>query len=332
MSASRFWCLLVTLLALSILSPLHAATLNVPAQYPTIQAGIDAAHPGDTVLVDDGTYTGPGNVDLDFGGKDITVESVNGAASTIIDCQGSESSPHRAFYLHSGETASAKISGFTIENGYAPIDSYGDSAGGGIDVDPTAAATITGCTVVSCKAAVTTPAGSEPTGGADGGGIEAAGSNSVITDCTVTGNTVTSNTTNFGGGIDAGSSVTIRGCTITGNTAVVAAGIYAGAHATITRCTVSDNTAQGDTDIVGPGGIYTDVDSIITHCAISGNSAVPDNSSPPGDIIVGGLYFNGGVVIDCVISGNTSLANTNYTYQGAGGLYLGVYGTSVPAA
>jgi hypothetical protein len=33
------------------------ATLLVPADYPTIQAGVDAAGPGDTVLVSPGTYT-----------------------------------------------------------------------------------------------------------------------------------------------------------------------------------------------------------------------------------------------------------------------------------
>ncbi|MEE3193985.1 MAG: hypothetical protein VX289_05625, partial [Candidatus Poribacteria bacterium] len=51
---------------------LHAATVSVPEEQPTIQAGIEATVDGDTVLVSSGTYTGTGNVNLDFKGKAIT--------------------------------------------------------------------------------------------------------------------------------------------------------------------------------------------------------------------------------------------------------------------
>ena len=43
-------------------APVGADTLHVPGDHPTIQAAMDAAQAGDTVLVADGVYTGPGIV------------------------------------------------------------------------------------------------------------------------------------------------------------------------------------------------------------------------------------------------------------------------------
>ena len=42
---------------------------------------------GDTVLVSAGTHRGPGNRDLNFSGKAITVISVDGSSDTVIDCE-----------------------------------------------------------------------------------------------------------------------------------------------------------------------------------------------------------------------------------------------------
>ncbi len=43
--------------------------------FTTIQEGLDAAVDYDVVLVRPGTYTGDGNRDLDFGGKELTLIS-----------------------------------------------------------------------------------------------------------------------------------------------------------------------------------------------------------------------------------------------------------------
>jgi hypothetical protein len=98
-------------------------TIHIPDDQMTIQAGIDAASEGDTVLVADGTYTGEGNRDIDFGGKNIIVRSENGPEVTIIDCQGSASEHHRGFNFHNGEDSTAVVAGFTITGGY--VSSYG---------------------------------------------------------------------------------------------------------------------------------------------------------------------------------------------------------------
>ena len=77
-----------------------ATTIHIPADQPTIQAGIDASVDGDTVLVADGTYTGYGNRNIDFLGKAIVVISENGPESCIIDCEWGG----RGYSFHQGRT------------------------------------------------------------------------------------------------------------------------------------------------------------------------------------------------------------------------------------
>ena len=97
-----------------------------PADFSTIQAAIDDANDGDTVLVVDGTYTGDGNRDIDFKGKAITLHSENGPENCIIDCQ----SLGRGFYFHTDETQESILDGFTIINGSAYYFPYVFSTGG----------------------------------------------------------------------------------------------------------------------------------------------------------------------------------------------------------
>ena len=111
-------------------------TRRVPVEHSTIQEAIDAATPGDVIIVADGEYRGEGNRNLDFGGKAITVRSENGPLACVIDCDWRG----RAFYFHSGEGANAIVDGFTITRGYVHGDSPGWSWGGGIccsDSEPT---------------------------------------------------------------------------------------------------------------------------------------------------------------------------------------------------
>ncbi len=70
---------LFLVLLLGIFS-MWAATINVPADYTTIQAAINAATAGDEIQVGPGTYTG--NVVIT---KSLTLISTDGAATTILD-------------------------------------------------------------------------------------------------------------------------------------------------------------------------------------------------------------------------------------------------------
>ena len=82
---------------------LEAAVINVPGSYSTIQAAVNAANPGDTILVDSGTYNESVNCTK-------AVDLVGTGSPTI---QGS--SPVVIFDGNGADSAS--ISGFTITGG-----------------------------------------------------------------------------------------------------------------------------------------------------------------------------------------------------------------------
>lgn len=222
-------------------APAAAATLNVPAQYATIQAAIDASANGDTVLIGDGTYTGSGNVDLDFGGKSLTVTSQNGAAKTVIDCQGTASANHRGFSLHRAET-NAIISGLTVKSGYE-TGSSGDPAGGGVAIASGVNATLGDCVF---SGNVTT---------AIGGGVFSSGT-ATLTRCAFL-----SNSASYGGG-GACNNGTMKAtnCIFKSNsTGNRGGGLYNffGGSLTLTNCTASGNGAGAF------GGVYADNGGVI---------------------------------------------------------------------
>lgn len=101
-----FCCLLVALLQLGL-----ARDLKVPQQYATIQAAIESSSNGDRILVASGTYKGPGNTNIDFEGKAITVQGA-GYLSTIIDGEGR----NLGFTFQSNESASSVVRSITIKH------------------------------------------------------------------------------------------------------------------------------------------------------------------------------------------------------------------------
>jgi len=220
------------ILILSTFSAL-AATIHVPDDQPTIQAGIDAAADGDLILVSYGTYV----ENFDFLGKAITVKSEDGYRRTVID--GSRGGSVVVF-SNPGDDA-VVLDGFTIRNGSGTYGHGERYYGGGIYCG-SASPTITNCAISNNFASY-------------GGGIF--GIAPTITNCEIMRNEAVFR----GGGIYCGPA-TITNCTITENRAFdfEGGGIYCHSSPTITNSILWGNTALEGPEIFGPPAVsYSDV-------------------------------------------------------------------------
>lgn len=107
--AKSLFCAIVFLL---LLLPARGAEIVVPDDAQTIQAAINMAAGGDTVLVRPGKYAEC----IKFQGKAITVKSEWGPAMTVID--GGRVNSVVSFI--EGEGYGSVLNGFTVTNGRAP--------------------------------------------------------------------------------------------------------------------------------------------------------------------------------------------------------------------
>ena len=266
-----------------------SATIRVPTEYPTIQEAIDAAIPGDVVEIEHGTYSGAGNKDLDFRGKQLIVKGVSGdATQCVIDCEGEG----RGFYFHGGEGSDSRVEGLTISNGGPDATSPMGSHGGGVYVGR-AGPTLRNCTIRQCTSAYWNALG--------GGVCCGFGSSPTLIACSISGNAVPE-FNGSGGGVYAAAGTTLIDCSITDNWAWDrGGGVYCGAtDVIISGCTLSRNSAGTGGGVYGYG-----IDPIVTNCMITANLAASG----------GGVSCQRGnmVLLDCVIHDNRA----NY---GGGGL------------
>ncbi len=277
------FCLCLTVLAMPGW-PAIAAVLHVPSEHPTIQAGIDAAAPGDIVQVADGIYTGDGNRDIDFSGKPIVVKSTAGPDSCIIDCQSSHFDPHRGFCFCNGEDENSVIMGFTIRNGSS------DDEGGAISCHH-ASPTIIDCTFTSNQTIGLVTGGgaiyfenssslilnctfyanrSERALAAFGGAVFCRHSTPMFRNCNFSANSTFGIAANRGGGIACDySDAIIADCVFTENRAGDGGGAigFLGSSPHLTNCIVVQNKASRG------GGIYC-IDSFpyLMNCTLAMNT------------------------------------------------------------
>ncbi len=276
--------LLVLFLLLSMPAALSmAATIHVPADQGTIQAGIDAAADGDTVMVANGLYSGDGNRDLDFHGKAITVQAAGGANLCIIDCDGITSGTnHRGFIFQNGEGGKSVLQGFTIRNGDTTASSgYG---GGGAIL----------CSNGSPRIAWNILTGNR----AGGGGAIFCGDGASPT---IAGNIITGNWASDGGGICCGDGSTphIALNTISGNTAGRSfygwgGGIFCGRESvpTIVGNTITDNRTRSYFEFPGRGGGVCCFSELLGE--FSQNEFRGNDSKLGGGIYMGGNFTDSG--------------------------------------
>jgi hypothetical protein len=270
------------------------ATIHVPLQAPTIQAGVDAAASGDTVLVAPGIYRGYENKRISFYGRDIKLLSEGGPASTIIDVEGF-GEPDQAFRIEDGETASALIDGFTVQNGYLETgagagmfiggssptvrncifvdnwmgSAFNDVKGGAVAVE-NGSPSFTNCSFTNNRVQYF---GEPPGFGSSGGAIYCRDSSLQFTSCTFQSNAAAGvGYSGAGGAIACGSSsLDLINCAFYGNVAELGGGglVCGSSTVTIDNTIFAFNETDGTAGGIKSGGSILEV----TNCTFFGNAA-----------------------------------------------------------
>lgn len=246
----------------------EGVVVTVPGDYPSIQAAIDAAFSGWMIRVGPGIYSER----LDYAGKSITVESVTGATTTIIDGSGAPGSVVRMVYPSSvGGAPAPVLRGFTIRGGTVGSSLPGTAitGGGGLVMVNAIGAVIDSCVFIENAAQ-------------GGGGAAVVGGTASFVNCQFESN---SSAGNAGGVWLRQAAVILDQCEITANFATLRGG---GIYVNSGDVTVRSTAITGNESGVAGGGIAWlggPLPMLVAECIVTGNVA------PSG----GGIWSASGV-------------------------------------
>ena len=255
----------------------------------TLQNAVDAAAPGETVLVTNGVYANGGAISPGGGlwnricvVAPITIRSVNGANVTVIRGSPDPDAPQpgcganatRCVYL----AGNATLSGFTLTDGRtlsttnAPDRRRRDDSGGGAWL--IGASTLEQCRIVDNAAAYS------------GGGVFCH-EGGAVQSCTIYSNAAATT----GGGVGCFETGRVTSCRVYANSAGTdGGGAYLLGGGYLDNCLVALNSAAAS-----GGGVHCGRGSALSNCTVAGNSALG----------TGGVRaFGGGDLMNCIVFGN----------------------------
>ena len=306
----------------TISDPFEDGSVDHP--YDSIQEAINAAWPRETVIVLPGTYSGDGNHDIKFLGKEITVRSLDPndsaiVAATVIECQGPQTIEHRGFVFDKGESAQSVLAGLTITNASA-------SYGGGIMCSTNSSPTISKCVLRGNRATQR------------GGGLYNALGSPLVTSCIFSGNTAAD-----GGALWNYSNPRVVNCTFTENSTTTGGGIHnLGGNLTLVNCILWNNTP---TEVrIGGGTVSVTYSDIRGGFTGEGNIAADPLFADPanGDYHLKSRagrwdplsesWVIDGITSPCIDAGDPGSPVGDETQPNGGRINMGAYGGTTEAS
>jgi len=316
----------VLILALMMTSAMiYAQVIHVPGDQPTIQAGINAASNGDTVLVAENTYY----ENIRFMGKAITVAShyilygdTNHINNTVIDgSQPAYPDSAACVMFVNGEDTTSILSGFTLTGGSGVFTTgFNVRSGGGVF------ASDAGAKIMYNKIMYNQV---ESDSGGAAGLVFFGGEDywAVIDNNTISHNTsISDGYSAFGAGMSVLVNAIIKNNIVEHNSCTNTVGIADGGgielelwelgsdqHAYVYNNIVRYNTLDANTFAIGGGICSFNVPGEFRNNEIYGNESVAGNRCMGGGLRIGGTQSN------VLVEGNSIYENIQVGNYGQGG-------------